>query len=109
MEWDLDGEYDDVDDQAIPRRRRTVSDTYSTDQKAYLARLGIVLRTRRTQLGLRQRQVGERSGYSQHHIREIENGRYAMRVVALRDIAHALDTTPMELLSQAEQAETEGS
>jgi transcriptional regulator with XRE-family HTH domain len=51
---------------------------------------------------LTQEQVGERSGFSQHYISGLEQGRRNPTVVTLHSLAQALGVHPIDLLRDTE-------
>jgi transcriptional regulator with XRE-family HTH domain len=48
--------------------------------------------------GMTQEQLAEESGFSQQYISDLERGRRNPTIVSLYEIAHALKSTPIELL-----------
>lgn len=48
-----------------------------------------------------QEQLAERSGFTQQYISDLERGRRNPTVVSLFEIAQALGSTPIELISEA--------
>lgn len=46
-----------------------------------------------------QEQFAERSGFSQQYISDLERGRRNPTIVSLYELAQALETTPVELLT----------
>lgn len=52
----------------------------------------------RQEKGLTQEQVEERSGFSQQYLSGLERGYRNPTVVTLYELAHALETTPVEFL-----------
>jgi transcriptional regulator with XRE-family HTH domain len=51
-----------------------------------------------------QEQFAERSGFSQQYISDLERGRRNPTIVSLYELAQALETTPIELLSPGDGA-----
>jgi transcriptional regulator with XRE-family HTH domain len=60
--------------------------------------VGRNVRSARTALGMTQEQLAERSGFSQHYISGLENGRRNPSIVSLFELAQSLETTPADLL-----------
>lgn len=46
-----------------------------------------------------QEQFAERSGFSQQYISDLERGRRNPTIVSLYELAQALETTPLDLLT----------
>ena len=61
--------------------------------------IGRNVRRIRCALGLTQEQFAERSGFSQQYISDLERGRRNPTIVSLFELAQALDSTPVELVS----------
>ena len=61
--------------------------------------VGQRVREARVALGLSQEQLAERSGFSQQYISGLERGLRNPTVVSLFEIAQALGTTPVALIS----------
>lgn len=56
------------------------------------------IKKRREALGMTQRELAEKSGYSDHTtITRMENGKVDVTIKRLKMIANALNTTPLEL------------
>lgn len=53
----------------------------------------------RTQRGLTQEELAERSGFTQQYVSDLERGKRNPTVVSLRELAQALDSTPVELIT----------
>lgn len=53
----------------------------------------------RLELGLTQEQLAERSGFDQRYISQLEGGRRNPTVVSLFELAQALGSTPVILIS----------
>lgn len=66
-----------------------------------------VARLRRT-CGLTQEQLAERSGFSQQYISDLERGRRNPTIVSLYELAQALGTSHVALVSPDEDAEGPG-
>ena len=66
-----------------------------------------VLRLRQD-AGLTQEQLSETSGFGQNYISDLERGRRNPTVVTLYEIAQALGTTPVALITPDEEAVAEG-
>lgn len=49
--------------------------------------------------GLTQEQLAERSGFSQQYLSDLERGRRNPTVVSLYELAQALESTPVELVT----------
>ena len=69
------------------------------------ALVGTNVRRRRLGLGLTQEQFAERSGFTQQYISDLERGRRNPTVVSLLELAQALDTTPVALITPHEGPE----
>jgi transcriptional regulator with XRE-family HTH domain len=50
-----------------------------------------------------QEQFAEASGFSQQYISDLERGRRNPTIVSLYEMAQALDTTPVELLTPGDE------
>ena len=61
--------------------------------------LGEVIRRRRKEMGLTQEELGNKAGVDPKYIGEIERGNANITIKTFFSIAHALKTTPVELLS----------
>lgn len=61
--------------------------------------VGRNVRQIRTQLGLTQEQLADRSGFSQQYISDLERGRRNPTIVSLYELAQALHATPVDLLT----------
>ena len=57
------------------------------------------MRRLRLERGLTQEQFAERSGFTQQYISDLERGRRNPTVVSLLELAQALATTPVVLIS----------
>jgi transcriptional regulator with XRE-family HTH domain len=57
---------------------------------------------RRLDRQLTQEQIAERAGFSQQYISDLERGRRNPTVVSFYEMAQALQTTPIELLTQVD-------
>jgi len=67
--------------------------------------VGRNVRRIRLERGLTQEQFAERSGFSQQYISDLERGRRNPTIVSLFELAQALNSTPIDLLSPcSEQA-----
>ncbi len=66
-----------------------------------------VARLRRA-CGLTQEQLAERSGFSQQYISDLERGRRNPTIVSLYELAQALGTSHVVLVSPGEDAEGPG-
>jgi transcriptional regulator with XRE-family HTH domain len=66
--------------------------------------VGDNVRRLRGELGITQEQLAERSGFSQQYISDLERGRRNPTVVSLFELAHALGTTPVALISEGGQS-----
>lgn len=58
--------------------------------------------------GLTQEQLAVRSGFSQQYISDMERGLRNPTIVSLYEIAQALDTTPVALITPDEEAARKG-
>jgi len=70
--------------------------------------LGRNVRTKRIEAELTQEQLSERSGFSQQYISDMERGLRNPTIVSLYELAQALGTTPVVLISPDDQAAKEG-
>jgi transcriptional regulator with XRE-family HTH domain len=61
--------------------------------------VGRNVRAIRQATGMTQEQLAEKSGFSQQYISDLERGRRNPTVVTLHDLAQALGSTPVELIS----------
>lgn len=61
--------------------------------------IGRNVRRIRGERGMTQEQFAERSGFSQQYISDLERGRRNPTIVSLFELAQALDSTPVELLT----------
>ncbi|WP_156677986.1 helix-turn-helix domain-containing protein [Sphingomonas profundi] len=61
--------------------------------------VGDNVRRVRHEAGLSQEQLAERSGFTQQYISDLERGRRNPTVVSLFELAQALGTTPVALIS----------
>jgi len=61
--------------------------------------IGRNVRRIRGERGLTQEQFAERSGFSQQYISDLERGRRNPTIVSLFELAQALGSTPIELLT----------
>ncbi|MGW8762383.1 helix-turn-helix domain-containing protein [Streptomyces sp. NPDC055815] len=71
------------------------------DLIAYRRRVGDRLRVTREGAGLTQQQLAERAGLEKQAISVIENAHQSPRLDTLWRIAHAMDTTVAELVSDS--------
>lgn len=62
----------------------------SIDDKRFLLQVGDRIRRRRRELGLKQRQLGERSDLHRAYIGQVERGQRNLTLLNLRRIARAL-------------------
>jgi transcriptional regulator with XRE-family HTH domain len=67
--------------------------------------VGDNVRHQRTGLNITQEQLAERSGFSQQYLSDLERGRRNPTVVTLFELAQALETTPVVLISLREPAD----
>lgn len=70
--------------------------------------LGRNVRKSRVEAGLTQEQLSERSGFSQQYISDMERGLRNPTIVSLYELAQALGTTPVALITPDEEAAAEG-
>lgn len=70
--------------------------------------LGRNVRAKRNEAGLTQEQLSERSGFSQQYISDMERGLRNPTIVSLYELAQALETTPVALITPDEEAAKEG-
>jgi transcriptional regulator with XRE-family HTH domain len=61
--------------------------------------VGDNVRRIRNEAGMTQEQLAERSGFTQQYVSDLERGRRNPTVVSLFELAQALGTTPVKLLS----------
>ena len=61
--------------------------------------VGRNVRRIRLAAGMTQEQFAERSGFSQQYMSDLERGRRNPTLVSLFELAQALDSTPVELLT----------
>ncbi len=65
---------------------------------------GWVLRRRRDDLGLTQREIAERSDFDRSYIADLERGQAHPSLGTILRLAKALKLTPAELLQQVDEA-----
>ncbi len=70
--------------------------------------LGRNAKNARIDAGLTQEQLSERSGFSQQYISDLERGLRNPTIVSLYELALALSTTPVALITPDEEAAREG-
>lgn len=70
--------------------------------------LGRNAKKARIDAGLTQEQLSERSGFSQQYISDLERGLRNPTIVSLYELALALSTTPVALITPDEEAAREG-
>lgn len=70
--------------------------------------LGRNAKRARVDAQLTQEQLSERSGFSQQYISDLERGLRNPTIVSLYELAQALHTTPVALISPDEEAAEEG-
>lgn len=70
--------------------------------------LGRNVRAKRIEAELTQEQLSERSGFSQQYISDMERGLRNPTIVSLYELAQALNTTPVALITPDEEAAKEG-
>lgn len=70
--------------------------------------LGRNVRKRRIEAGLTQEQLSELSGFSQQYISDMERGLRNPTIVSLYELAQAIGTTPVVLITPDEEAGNEG-
>lgn len=70
--------------------------------------LGRNVKKSRVDAGLTQEQLSERSGFSQQYISDLERGLRNPTVVSLYELAQALSTTPVALITPDKDATSEG-
>lgn len=61
--------------------------------------VGANVRRFRQEKGLTQEEFAEKSGFSQQYVSGLENGRRNPTIVSLYELAQALDTTPIALIT----------
>lgn len=65
--------------------------------------VGVNVRQIRTNLNMTQEQLAERSGFSQQYISDLERGRRNPTVVTLFELAQALSSDPVALITPARE------
>ena len=70
--------------------------------------LGRNVRRCRVDAGLTQEQLSDRSGFSQQYISDMERGLRNPTIVSLYELADALGTTPVALITPDGEAAAEG-
>jgi transcriptional regulator with XRE-family HTH domain len=70
--------------------------------------LGRNAKKARIDAGLTQEQLSERSGFSQQYISDLERGLRNPTIVSLYELALALGTTPVALITPDEESAREG-
>lgn len=70
--------------------------------------LGRNAKRARVDAQLTQEQLSERSGFSQQYISDLERGLRNPTIVSLYELAQALHTTPVTLITPDEEAAKEG-
>ena len=70
--------------------------------------LGRNVRLCRVDAGLTQEQLSDRSGFSQQYISDMERGLRNPTIVSLYELADALGTTPVALITPDDEAAAEG-
>ena len=70
--------------------------------------LGRNVRKCRVEAGLTQEQLSDRSGFSQQYISDMERGLRNPTMVSLYELALALGTTPVVLITPDPEAAAEG-
>lgn len=70
--------------------------------------LGRNVRKCRVEAGLTQEQLSELSGFSQQYISDMERGLRNPTMVSLYELAQALRTTPVVLITPDQEASAEG-
>jgi transcriptional regulator with XRE-family HTH domain len=66
--------------------------------------VGLNIRRIRVARQMTQEQFAERSGFSQQYISDLERGRRNPTIVSLYELAQALDSTPIDLLTPEDDA-----
>jgi len=66
--------------------------------------VGLNIRRIRVARQMTQEQFAERSGFSQQYISDLERGRRNPTIVSLYELAQALDSTPIALLTPGDDA-----
>ena len=67
--------------------------------------VGDNVRRIRLEIGLTQEQFSERSGFSQQYVSDLERGRRNPTVITLFELATALNSTPVALLTPGPQGD----
>ena len=70
--------------------------------------VGRNVRAARIDSGQTQEELAVRSGFSQQYVSDLERGRRNPTVVSLYEIAQALDTTPVALITPDPEAAKQG-
>ena len=74
----------------------------SSDDAAFLARLGDRVRAARMRRGLSRKALARDSGVSERYLAELEAGRGNISILLLRQVGTTLDLAPVELLRESE-------
>lgn len=74
----------------------------SADPSPYLATVGAAVRTQRERRGWTRRELATRSGVSERFLAQLEGGDGNISLRRFAEVAHALGTTPSELLAAAD-------
>jgi XRE family transcriptional regulator, aerobic/anaerobic benzoate catabolism transcriptional regulator len=69
-----------------------------TDQQAFVAAVGRLVRLSRAKRGMTRRQLAQESGASERYLAQIESGQGNPSVMILKSVADALDVPTIELL-----------
>ena len=80
-----------------------------SDDEDFRERLGRAVRLRRTEIGMKRRELAEQAELSYPYISEIENGSKEPSNRALRQIAAALDVSSADLGELADRMTVDGS
>jgi transcriptional regulator with XRE-family HTH domain len=79
-------------------RKKSLSPQFLYDEV-----LGALIRYKRDQAGITQRELSERLHMSQATLSRVECGQYSCRITELRRVARALDTYAYKLLAETDE------
>ena len=85
----------------LPRKKTTVSKSARLGKREHIYEIiAENIRKERRRLGITQAELAERADVSLDTIKSVENGRRAMSLDTYLNIVHALESSPMVLMSQ---------
>jgi XRE family transcriptional regulator, aerobic/anaerobic benzoate catabolism transcriptional regulator len=87
----------------VSGRERTPADARPTEDGAFGAAVGRLLRLARAKRGMTRRQLARASGASERYLAQIESGQGNPSVIILRSIAQALDLPIIDLLPRPDR------